>query len=178
MNTLTCGSEEEAAAEASKVKLVLAATFARFLGLGAVANGDGSRHLFARVFFSTSNRYVSTIVFLTVAAFLSFLSQERQTCWGSVLSLGRTSPWSCCTKSKISRLASLNEFLQYLESPIDPQSRQEERSIPPTTGYNFFGVAIFSPLLSDFGFAFERALCNHTFIITKHLVISTIRNHS
>ena len=52
-------------------------------------------------------------------------------------------------------------FLQYLESPIDSQSRQEERSIPPSTGYNFFGVAIFSPVLSDFGFAFERALMYH-----------------
>ena len=61
------------------------------------------------------------------------------------------------------RLASLNKFLQYLESPIHSQSRQEERSIPPSTGYNFFGVAIFSPVLSDFGFAFERALSNHTF---------------
>ena len=77
MNTLTCDSEEEAAAEASKVKLVLAATFARFFGLGAVADGDSSRHLFARLFFSTSNRCVSAIVFLTVAAFLTFLSQER-----------------------------------------------------------------------------------------------------
>ena len=46
---------------------------------------------------------------------------------------------------------------------MDPQSRQEERSIPPPTGYNFFQVAIFSPVLSDFGFAFERALSNHTF---------------
>ena len=81
MNTLTCDSEEEAAAEASKVKLVLAATFARVFGLGAVADGDSSRHLFARLFFSTSNRCVSAIVFLTVAAFLTFLSQERQTSW-------------------------------------------------------------------------------------------------
>ena len=46
---------------------------------------------------------------------------------------------------------------------IDQQSRQEERSILPSTGYNFFGVAIFSPVLSDFGFPFERALSNHTF---------------
>ena len=53
--------------------------------------------------------------------------------------------------------------MQYLESPIDPQSRQEERSIPPSTGYNIFGVAIFPPVLSDFGFAFERALSNNTF---------------
>ena len=146
-----------------RLALVLAETFERFIGLGAVADGDSSRHLFARLFFSTSNRCVSAIVFSTVAAFLTFFSQERQTSWGSVLSRGRTSPWPCCTKSKISRLASLNKFLQYLESPIDQQSRQEERSILPSTGCNFFGIAIFSPVLSDFGFAFERALSNHTF---------------
>ena len=53
--------------------------------------------------------------------------------------------------------------MQHLESPIDPQIRQEERSIPPATGYNFFGVAIFLPVLSHFGFAYERGLSNHTF---------------
>ena len=142
----------------------IAKTLARFFGLGAVADGDRSRHvLFARLFVSASNRWVSAIVFSTVAGFLTFFSQERRTSWGSVLSRGRTSPWTCCTRSKISRLASLNKFLQYLESPKDQQIRQEERSILPSTGYNFFGVAIFSPVLSDFGFAFERALSNHTF---------------
>ena len=84
-----------------RLALVLAEIFARFFGLGAVADGDSSRRLFVRLFFSASNRCVSAIVFSTVTAFLTFLSQERQTSWGSVLSRGRTSPWTCCTKSKI-----------------------------------------------------------------------------
>ena len=55
-----------------RLALVLVETFAWFLGLGAVADGDSSRHLFARLFFSTSNRCVSAIVFSTVAAILTF----------------------------------------------------------------------------------------------------------
>ena len=50
MNTLTCDSEQGGRRNLRRLALVLAEIFARFFGLGVVAHGDSSRHLFARLF--------------------------------------------------------------------------------------------------------------------------------